>query len=686
MKSAFDTLLYNNTGQHAIAFRSGKVWPLNGQEPLERPCRSFGAEDEARLSLEVTPEKVRCLVNGHLFYEAEGNPATSSPWLSLYAAAGRSATFRDVEIRGTPTIPRQLDLAADPRLSGWLPGVEGDTLPSWKLANEHTCDDDAHLDWSLAGEGEIRGRRLDASTAPGPVPGLLTYHRPIQSGETVRFEFLAEPGVVEAHPALGRLAFLLEPEGVRVRWISPHPEGDWTALEPDNAVAIPGARRGPDRLPIKSREWNHVALAILDDRMTIELNGALVYELPLAPGQSRRFGLYHDKARTSARARHIVLAGPWGDSLAAEVAGKLEAPRQGVAPPDAKTLDALLDRKPTPPDATVRVEAPKVEHWNLSTSGKTHELIYDRPIVGDFALSAELAIAPVPVELGYGGVRFGVSDDRKHYRWSNGERKGEGAFDPPLPGDKAWFKAELAIKGSEAAFSVDGRRVHAERLADRPDPWAVVSGLPASGESVRSLRVVGEPSVPRRVELSPLAGLRAWAIVPEPEPRGEHGPAYWAWHGEHLVGTPFYDIPESRQESRLVYRRPLLEDGEVSYEFFAEDASRMVHPSLGETGFLLAPDGIRAVDFPRPDHDDAPRESRLTDKPLAIRPNDWNQLRLALSGGKVTLRLNGEVILEQPWPSDAPRRFGLFHYLDETEAVVRRLAYEGAWPGASPKP
>ena len=41
-----------------------------------------------RLTLEVTPEKVRCLVNGHLFFE-DDEPGPASPWLALYAAPDR---------------------------------------------------------------------------------------------------------------------------------------------------------------------------------------------------------------------------------------------------------------------------------------------------------------------------------------------------------------------------------------------------------------------------------------------------------------------------------------------------------------------------------------------------------------------------------------------------------------------
>ena len=41
----------------------------------------------------------------------------------------------------------------------------------------------------------------------------LYYHRPLRDGDVITYEFLYEPGQVMVHPALDRLAFLLEPGG-----------------------------------------------------------------------------------------------------------------------------------------------------------------------------------------------------------------------------------------------------------------------------------------------------------------------------------------------------------------------------------------------------------------------------------------------------------------------------------------
>ena len=91
-------------------------------------------------------------------------------------------------------------------------------------------------DWS-ARDGVIRGRRMlgqasarnvnrfynpdqDNSTPSEAAQSLLSYHRPLRDGDVLSYEFLYEPGQVMVHPALDRLAFLLEPAGVRLHWMT----------------------------------------------------------------------------------------------------------------------------------------------------------------------------------------------------------------------------------------------------------------------------------------------------------------------------------------------------------------------------------------------------------------------------------------------------------------------------------
>ena len=73
-------------------------------------------------------------------------------------------------------------------------------------------------DWQ-AKDGEILGRKLERA-GDKPVPSKLAYFRPLRPGETLRYEFFHEPGKTHVHPSLGRLAFLLEPDGVKLHWLT----------------------------------------------------------------------------------------------------------------------------------------------------------------------------------------------------------------------------------------------------------------------------------------------------------------------------------------------------------------------------------------------------------------------------------------------------------------------------------
>ena len=60
-------------------------------------------------------------------------------------------------------------------------------------------------------------RSIRAGTNP---QSLLRYQRPLLEGESISYDFFYDPGEAEVHPSLGRVAFLIEPNGVRVHWIT----------------------------------------------------------------------------------------------------------------------------------------------------------------------------------------------------------------------------------------------------------------------------------------------------------------------------------------------------------------------------------------------------------------------------------------------------------------------------------
>ncbi|WP_422924867.1 DUF1583 domain-containing protein [Singulisphaera sp. PoT] len=297
-----------------------KKVPVQGEAPSVRQWVRPGAFN--RITIAAEPEKVRALVNGHVIQETNRS-ADSAPWLGFLHSP--KAVYRNPEFSGSPEIPRSVSLLSKDWTSYWHSLSYRDTIapqaeknPSLlKLPAPPVRSED--YDWALVGD-EIVGRKVESlSGVRKVVQSALAYIRPFQDGETLKYQFYYEPGQVAVHPAIGRLAFLLEPEGVRLHWITKEGTDDWTGIEPNNAVDVPGDRRGPSPLPLKAKEWNAIKLALADGKISITLNDALIYERPLEPENSRTFAFYHEKDRTQVRVRGIVREGAWPEFIPAEL-------------------------------------------------------------------------------------------------------------------------------------------------------------------------------------------------------------------------------------------------------------------------------------------------------------------------------------------------------------------------------
>jgi tetratricopeptide (TPR) repeat protein len=283
--------------------------------------------DFGRMTVQVSPGKIRCLMNDRLFYE-DVNPAPTSPWLML--GGSQHAVYRNFTLTGKADIPAEVRLTAGDYLEGWQSHVYGGVLPQRLIARQKAeggFDPNTRYgrryyggeeeppetgepvyDW-VAKDGEIRGRKLDW---PGekPSPSSLAYYRPLRSGESLRYEFYHEPGKTHVHPSLGRVAFLLETDGVKLHWMTEGQGEDWAGLQPDNAVAV---KAGP--LTLKAGDWNKIALSVNDDRVRLDLNGTTVYDGKLDAMVERVFGLFHYRDRTTVRVRDVVLSGNWPKTL-----------------------------------------------------------------------------------------------------------------------------------------------------------------------------------------------------------------------------------------------------------------------------------------------------------------------------------------------------------------------------------
>ena len=256
-------------------------------------------------------------LNGRLVHR-EQLPQHHSPWIGIRSWWHHSGGVRHVQITGTPTIPEAVNLAGTKDIPGWVPYHQ--EILNDKGATWHYRDDPDS-------SGQIVGMHQPWHDGTF-FNSLLHYHRPLSEDGSVEYDFFYQPENVHTHPALGRLAFLLNSDGVRLHCIADSPF-DQTDLPPDNALEAAGqvfnlsekqkewdSNLSPNaKLPLRSGDWNHVKLSVAGDMVVLELNGRQIYDGALAATNTRTFGLFHFAEQTEVRVRNVTMKGDWPRSL-----------------------------------------------------------------------------------------------------------------------------------------------------------------------------------------------------------------------------------------------------------------------------------------------------------------------------------------------------------------------------------
>ena len=285
------------------------IWDADLKHSIERvsPFARFGSQPVFN-SVSIRSQ------NGSSTFESNGHPgwvdnadAMQSPWVGLRSAGSNRPVFRNVKLVGQPAVPQEVRLASGDNLRGWQSGFFERSQPSFVKPSR-----DAAADWRVDG-GVIQSRSCN-ETSRADEPSLLQYQRPLLSNESIKYEFLHDGSEVSIHPAFGRVAFLLQPTGVRVRWITTG-RADWTALPADNAVLEPLYRRGPRSIQPKTNEWNRVSVERTDRDVSLSLNGEVVYVRPTDGNEILQFGLYRSSCVSEASVRNVVLTGDWPEKL-----------------------------------------------------------------------------------------------------------------------------------------------------------------------------------------------------------------------------------------------------------------------------------------------------------------------------------------------------------------------------------
>lgn len=290
------------------------AWDADIGHSIVKPCPFVRHESRPtfnRMSIRSTTEKAMLTANMHPMWFDPASKTAASPWVGLRSFEERRPMFRNLEIIGTPVIPREVRLSDGDDLRGWQSHFYSETQSAFSEGSQ-TDPQSADVDWSLE-NGVIVAGKSDSDGESNP-QSVLRYQRPLLEGETISYEFQYSPDEVHVHPALGRLAFLVEPGGVRVHWMTDG-ASEWTGLPVDNTLLEPLSRRGPRPLPLKEGDWNTVTMVRADEKVTLTLNDEVIYQRAIDFGGDHKFGFYRDRTKTAVRIRNVVMTGDWPDKL-----------------------------------------------------------------------------------------------------------------------------------------------------------------------------------------------------------------------------------------------------------------------------------------------------------------------------------------------------------------------------------
>lgn len=244
----------------------------------------------------VRNSKATTYFDGRKIHEESLGP-DHEPWVAIRSPWYADGVVRDLRITGQPQIPEQLNISAARGLPGWF------SYQNRSLGK----------DWIQSSSGRIVGARK-AELHGAFSESLLQYNRPMLEDGVIEYEFLYSADKVEVHPALDRLCFLLQPDGVKTHLVTDN-SWDRTDSDPRNEFEEPSFRRGPDRLPLQQGEWNLLRLTHAGDTVQLTLNNVLVYEHRLDSANQRTFGLFHYSDQTEAQIRNVTWRGNWPMTL-----------------------------------------------------------------------------------------------------------------------------------------------------------------------------------------------------------------------------------------------------------------------------------------------------------------------------------------------------------------------------------
>ena len=241
------------------------------------------------------------------------------------------------------------------------------------------------------------------------------------------------------------------------------------------------------------------------------------------------------------------------------------------------------------------------------TGGSGDALYFGTPLTGDFEVKCQLTTnGGRGIHLIYGGVGLRlVADGSGYLRQEVGRSPAaKTVLKEKIPNWKASVEYRLVVKDSTMATFINGHQIHREKLPLHPDPWlAIETNDGRQNGIVQNLQILSRAAIPASIELSQGAGLDSWRprtmanelpMIRVSRLSGGGGTAIatWSKQNDEIKAAKLPKCEGSYRESVLQYHRPLVDDGEVKYEFFYEPGKTEVHPAIDRIALLLRPEGV----------------------------------------------------------------------------------------------
>lgn len=338
------------------------------------------------------------------------------------------------------------------------------------------------------------------------------------------------------------------------------------------------------------------------------------------------------------------------------------------------------------------------------TSGHNIDLLFfQSPLQGDFEVECDASVFSWrSIHPTYGGHWAGVEPTRTQRRIGTLAELDSELF--PLDAQLTKFRHEIhyriSVHGQQMQVFGNGRLLNSMELPKDHDPWLALRHSAKHSARIWNVRITGQPEIPTELRLSESTSLEGWIPYFGESTADVNGQSsHWRQAGNDSTGQLIAGRKEARlpsgshDERLLYYHRPMLEDGAIEYKFFYKAGQSTVHPAIDRAAFLLDQDGVNlhwVTDgrFDRsevsPGNSTVEAANRRGPAALPLKEDDWNVVRVTLIGDTVSLFLNDVHIYERRLEVTNQRNFGLFHFADQSQAVVKDVVWRGDWPKELP--